>query len=184
MATTTTLYTADDLWRMPGDEPWELWNGELRKEPSAGGTASVLAQWIGALLVMWVRPRRLGAVTGADGSYILTRDPDTVVVPDVAFVRWERLPGRRIPDGYIPVPPDLAVEVISPPDRPGEISRKQAIYRRAEVPLVWWVDPRKRTVAVQRAGQAVEELGEAAELDGGEVLPGFRVAVAEIFSEA
>lgn len=183
MATTAKLYTADDLWHMPSDEPWELWDGELRKVPSAGGKASGLAAWIGALLLAFVRPRGLGWVTGADGSYVLSRNPDTVVVPDAAFISWSRLPDREVPDTYIPVPPDLAVEVISPTDRPGEISRKQDMYRRAGVPLVWWVDSRKRTVVVQRSGHAIEEFGEGDELDGGEVLPGFRLAVAEIFAE-
>ncbi len=181
MATTITRYTAEDLWRMPGDEPWEIWNGELRKVPSAGGMASGLAHWIGALISIFVRPRGLGWVTGADGSYILSRDPDTVVVPDVAFIAWDRLPGRRVPDGYIPVPPDLAVEVISPTDRPGDIARKQEIYRRAGVPLVWWVDPARRTVSVYLDGKLAEELGEGDELDGGEILLGFRLSVAEIF---
>lgn len=182
MTTTTTYLTAEDLWHMPGDEPWELWEGELRKVPSAGGTASGFAAWIGALILIFVRPRGLGWVTGADGSYIILTDPDTVVVPDAAFVRWDRLPGRRVPDGFIPVPPDLAVEVISPTDRPGDIAKKQDLYRRAGVPLVWWVDPKRQTVAVYRDGVLAGEFGEGDEVDGGDVLPGFRVAVAEIFA--
>jgi Uma2 family endonuclease len=104
-------------------------------------------------------------------------------VPDVAFVSWDRLPGRVRPDEYIPVPPDLAVEVIAPSDEPGDIAKKQDLYRRAGVPLVWWVHPRHRTVAVYRDGQLVAELGEGDELDGEPVLPGFRLAVAEIFAE-
>ena len=183
MATTATLHTAEDLWRMPGDEPWELWDGELRKVGGAGVEAIDIAGWIGSLIRQHVRPLRLGVVTGADGAFFLARDPDTVLVPDVAFVRWERLPGRERPRGYCPVPPDLAVEVRSPTDRPGEIARKLDLYRRAGVPLVWWVDPMRRTVAVYRDGLLAGEFGEGDELDGGDVLPGFRVAVAEIFAE-
>ncbi len=182
MATTATRYTADDLWRMPGDEPWELWDGELRKVPSAGGTASGFAHWIGALISIFVRPRELGWVTGADGSYVILTHPDTVVVPDVGFIRWERLPGRRVPDGYITVPPDLAVEVISPSDESGDIARKRDLYRRAGVPLVWWVDPKRRSVAVYRDGELAGEFGVGDELDGADILPGFRLAVAEIFA--
>ena len=184
MSAATKLYTAEDLAKMPTDEPWELWEGELRKVPGAGFEASELAHWIGALISLFVRPRGLGLVTGADGTYILLRDPQTVVVPDCAFVRRERLPGRVQRKEYAPMPPDLAVEVVSPTDEPGDIARKQELYRRAGVPLVWWVYPDRRSVAVYRDGQLVAELGEGDELDGADVLPGFRLPVAEIFAEA
>jgi Uma2 family endonuclease len=74
---------------MPTDQPWELWEGELRKVPGAGGEASDIAGEILVHLRRFVKPRRLGLATGADGTYILTSDPLTIVVPDVAFVRWE-----------------------------------------------------------------------------------------------
>ena len=184
MSATTRLYSAGELARMPGDEPWELWEGELREVPSAGGRASVLAHWIGVLVSLFVGPRRLGLVTGADGSYIVLRDPDTVLVPDVAFVRWDCLPGRIVPVGYFPVPPDLAIEVRSPSDEPGEIAKKLNLYQRAGVPLVWWVESDRRTVMVHRLGEPAVELGKADDLDGGDVLPGFRLPVAEIVSVA
>jgi Uma2 family endonuclease len=151
--------------------------------PGAGGTASSLAQCIGVLISLFVRPRRLGMVTGADVAYVVLRDPDTVLIPDVGFVRWDRWPGRARPKKYIPVPPDLAGEVRSPSDKPGEIAKKLALYRRAGVPLVWWVGPARRTVAVDRDGQPAGVFGEDDELDGGDVLPGFRLSVADIFAE-
>ena len=182
MSATTKVYSAGELARMPGDEPWELWEGELREVPGAGGIASGLASWIAALLWHFVGPRQLGLVTGADGTYIILRDPDTVLVPDVAFVRRDRLPGRIAPDAYIPVPPDLAIEVRSPSDEPGEIAKKLNLYQRAGVPLVWWVESDRRTVVVHRLGEPAVEVGEADELDGGDVLPGFRLPVAGMFS--
>jgi Uma2 family endonuclease len=184
MSATTRLYTAEDLRRMPTDEPWEVWEGELRKVPGAGGVASELAGGIFALIVPFVRSGKLGMLTGADGTYILGRNPQTIVVPDVAFVRWARLPGGTRPEGYVPVPPDLAVEVRSPSDEPGEIAKKLELYRSAGVPLVWWVDPKRRTVAVHRQGRLVAELDEGDELDGEDVLPGFRLPVAAIFAES
>jgi Uma2 family endonuclease len=184
MATTTKRYTAEDLQRMSTDEPWEIWEGELRKVPGAGGDASDLAHWIGVLISLFVRPRRLGMVTGADGTYIVARDPQTVIVPDAAFVRWERLPGRARPKGYVPVPPDLAIEVVSPTDGPGDVAKKMELYRSAGVPLVWWVYPDRRAVRVFLDGKQVGELGEGEVLDGGGILPGFRLPVAEIFAEA
>src|SRR5215218_475787 len=82
---TTKLYTAEELWEMPTDEPWELWEGELRKVPGAGGQASGLAGRIIHLLSLFVVPRDLGLITSSDGSFVLRRDPDVVLVPDVAF---------------------------------------------------------------------------------------------------
>jgi Uma2 family endonuclease len=183
MTPTTRLLTADDLMRMPTDEPWELWEGELRQVPGAGGEASELAGDIFSLIRPFVRSHKLGMLTGADGTYVLVREPQTVVVPDVAFVSWERLPGRARPKGYVPVPPDLAVEVLSPSDEPGEVAKKRDLYRRAGVPLVWWVDPARRVVAVYRQGRLVAELSEGDELDGEDVLPEFRLPIAQIFAE-
>jgi len=179
MVLTTKLYTAEDLWAMPGDEPWELWQGELRTVPSAGGEASGIAMIIGSILVGFAR--KLGWITGADGTYVLSRNPDTTVVPDVAFTRWDRLPDGKAPRKYIPVAPDLAVEVQSPSDEPGDMAEKRRLYVRFGVPLVWWIDPVKRTATVYPLGREPFVLTETDVLDGGEVLPGLRIPVAEIF---
>jgi Uma2 family endonuclease len=180
--TKTRTYTLEEFMRLPTDEPWELWEGELRKVPGAGGEASELAGEIYALVRQFVKPRSLGMLTPADGTYILSHNPLTIVVPDVAFVSWERLPGRVRPQGYIPVPPDLAIEVRSPSDRAGEIEEKLDRYRRAGVPLIWWVNPTRRTVSVYRNGALVAELREGDVLDGEDILPGFTLPVADIFA--
>jgi Uma2 family endonuclease len=182
----TTLLTADDLLRMPTDEPWELWDGVLQRIPGAGELASGIAGTVGVAVRSFVRPRKPGLVTGTDGTYILARNPDTVVIPDCAFLRRDRLPGGVVPKGYAPVPPDLAIEVRSPWTESAtiDIGRKQSFYRRAGVPLVWWVYPNRRTVAIYRDGALAVELGEGGELDGEPVLPGFRLPVTEIFAEA
>ena len=181
MVTQTTLYTADDLWLMPGDEPWELWRGELIEVPFMGMESSSIGTRLGRKIGNHVEEFDLGAVTIADGGYILFPDQRTVVAPDVGFVRWERLPEGRPPRKFCPVPPDLAVEVTSPSDEPGDMKRKLALYLDAGVPLVWWVDPDQRRVRVYRRGQLVGELGEGDVLDGEDILPGFRLPVAAIF---
>lgn len=79
------------------------------------------------------------------------------------------------------MPPDLAVEVISPTDRKADIRHKQALYTKAEVPLVWWVDPERKTVTVYRFGQELEVVDAARMLEGGDVLPGFTLQVEKIF---
>lgn len=178
---TTRLYTAEELAEMTSDEPWELWEGELRKVPGAGSKASALAGWIIHLISSFVVPRDLGLVTGADGSFVLRRDPDVVLVPDVAFTKWENVPGDEAPDSYFPGRPDLAVEVGSPSDRRRDVEEKVRRYGDAGVPLVWWFYPGKRYVEVYRQGELVATLYEGDALDGEDVLPGFTLPVAEIF---
>lgn len=181
MVAMTKLYTAEELAEMRTDEPWELWEGELRKVPGAGLEASGLAHWIGVLISLFVRPRNLGHVAGSDGTFVFQRDPDIVVVPDVSFTKWENLPGGRPTRSYFDGRPDLAVEVKSPTDRRREIDEKVRRYRDARVPLVWWVFPDERMVEVYRLGELVATLHEGDVLDGEDVMPGFTLPVSDIF---
>ena len=100
--------------------------------------------------------------------------------PDAAFVRRERLP-RPLRAGFLDVVPDLAIEINSPFDRRNEIQRKIEIYLRAGVTLVWEIEPGARGVTVHRPGQPAVVIPESGELDGEDVVPGFRLAVAELF---
>ncbi|MDP9363937.1 MAG: Uma2 family endonuclease [Chloroflexota bacterium] len=111
----------------------------------------------------------------------LAHEPDTVVAPDVAFVRAERLPSPSERRGFSPVVPDLAVEVVSPSDRQAKVDEKVALYLAAGVPLLWVAYPRRRVVRVHRPGREPVELGEGDVLDGEDVLPGFRLPVADVF---
>jgi Uma2 family endonuclease len=85
-------------------------------------------------------------------------------------------------DGFVPVPPDLAVEVLSPSNRPGENARKAAIYRECGVPLVWYVDPFKQIVIVYAQNAEPRTLAIGDTLDGGDVLPGFALPLTELFA--
>jgi len=181
MVTTTKLYTAEELAVMRTDEPWELWEGGLRKVPGAGSKASGLAHWIGYLLSHFVVSMELGLVTGADGSFVLRRNPDVVVVPDVAFTKWENVPDGDVPNSYFPGRPDLAAEVKSPSHRRRDIDAKMRLLRDAGVPLVWWVLPKEQSVEVYRDGQLVATLHDGDVLDGGDVLPGFSLTVGDLF---
>lgn len=178
---TAKLYTAEDLWAMPGDEPWELWDGELRRVPGAGDRSTRTALAIGSDLLAYERQHGVGMATGSDGSFVLSVDPDTVVVPAAAFVRWERLPDRDDRAKYIRAAPDLVVEVQSPTDEPKDMAEKRGLYSRAGVALGWWVDPEKRAVTVYRLGQEPVVLTEEETLDGDDVLPGLRIPVGQVF---
>jgi Uma2 family endonuclease len=172
--------TKDDLLR-PENKNCELVDETLVEKPM-GMRESLLAIWISHLLQNHVHPRNLGLITGADGTYEVLLG--LVRLPDVAFVSWDRLPGRRVPDEPIPnVVPDLAVEVLSPSNTAREMARKRGEYFRAGVKLVWEIDPRGRTARVYTAETAFADLTSAGILEGGSVLPGFTLPLAQVFAE-
>ena len=144
----------------------------------AGGEHGDIVYEIGFRLGEFVRPRKLGKILAAETGFLLSSQPDTVRAADVAFIRAGRLP---ISPGYIAGAPDLAVEVLSPDDRPGYVREKVAEWLEAGARAVWVVDPRARTIAVHLRGRKVRVLDESEALRGGEVLPGFVLAVREIF---
>lgn len=158
---------------------FELVEGVL-VEKAMGYEESELGLLIGSLLLAFVRPRRLGHVTGADGAMQLF--PGLVRIPDVAFVSAVRLPVGKRPRAPIPdLVPDLAVEVLSKSNTSKEIRRKLGEYFGAGVRLVWIVDPRRQTVRVHTIPGRSTTLGIDDTLDGGEVLPGFRLELRELF---
>ena len=151
-------------------------------EKIMGFRESCLAGALIEVLRGFVRPRNLGLVTGEAGMMRLTSG--LVRIPDVAFIAWDRLPGRRMPTEAIPgLAPNLAVEVLSEGNTPGEMARKRREYFAAGVQLVWLVDPRTRTVEVFTAPEQSVLLHTDHTLDGGAVLPGFVLSVHELFAE-
>jgi Uma2 family endonuclease len=181
--TATQLVTAEELLRMGSNAPYELIEGVLKEVSPSGSKSSVIGMRIGSAVFNYVDAQGFGYVTGEGGGYILSHNPATVIAPDIGFYRKERYPGGMPESGFYPMPPDLAVEVISPTDRKSDIAEKQALYTKAEVPLVWWVDPDRNTVTVYRLGQAPEVIEATGELDGGDVLPGFALELRTIFRD-
>jgi Uma2 family endonuclease len=105
-------------------------------------------------------------------------------MPDVAFASWDRFPGGEIPDEAAPeITPDLAVEVLSPGNTPGEMARKLREYFKAGVRLVWFVDPKDKTVTAYTSPTRSSVIPTSGVLDGGKVLPGFKLPVAQIFAK-
>jgi Uma2 family endonuclease len=124
-----------------------------------------------------VTRRGLGVVATETG-FILSRDPATVRAPDVAVVLQGRL-GDQVAVRFFPGAPDLAVEVLSPDDRPGEIAAKVADYLQAGTAAVWIVDPEAETVTVHTRGVALR-YGPEEEVSGAPVLPDLRIAVRDL----
>jgi Uma2 family endonuclease len=182
MDSTQTLLTAEDLLALPDDGfRHELVNGELTTMTPSGSEHGVITATLARLVDTFVSSRELGLVFGAEAGFRIGSDPDTVRAPDLAFVRRERIPESGIPKGFWPGAPDLAAEVVSPGDTYEEVEEKVAQWLGAGTLLVWVVNPRHRTVAVRASSDEVRILSETDELRGGDVLPGFTCAVAELF---
>jgi Uma2 family endonuclease len=179
---TTKLMTAEEFMALP-DDGWryELIRGVPHRMSPAGMEHGEVGSEIHFALKGHVDPRGLGRVYGADTGFLFERDPDIVRAPDVAFVRAERVPPREQRRGFSPVVPDLAVEVVSPSDVAEEVAEKVAFYLDHGVPLVWVAYPTPQQVAVHRPGRSPLLLGVGDVLDGGDVLPGLRLPVADIF---
>src|SRR5207248_10715619 len=159
-----------ELLRMPDDGfRYELVHGELRKMSPAGNRHSIIAMKIGSSLLMHVQAKGMGEVTGADGGYWITRNPDTVLAPDVGFIRRQR---AVITDRFFDGPPDVAIEVISPSDTYTEVEEKTQEWLRAGTRAVVVVNPRRNTVRVQRP-DGTETLTDAIVVE--DVIPGWRM---------
>jgi Uma2 family endonuclease len=178
----TRPITIQEFETLPLEGRWELIDGEpVEMTPSADESSSIGATILG-FLAQHVRAGRLGRLYGADGGFVLFPDRPTVRVPDVAFVRAERMPQGQARKSFPRLAPDLVVEVLSPSDRTSEVVVKLEMYQEAGVPLIWLVDPDNETVTVIAAGHPTRVLKQGDTLDGGDVLLGFTVPVAEIFS--
>jgi Uma2 family endonuclease len=181
MVTIERAMTAEQLLQTPGLGRCELLHGELVMMSPAGEEHGAIVMNLSAPLATFVRQRGLGRVFGAETGFVITRNPDTVRAPDVAFVRAERLsptPGK----GFFPGPPDLAVEVVSPSDRAGEVLSKVYEWLDAGCRTVWLVDPESRSVTVYRSRSEIRVLAPTDQLPGEDVVPGFSIPVGEVFA--
>ena len=177
----TRPMTAEELFDLPeSDVQYELVRGQLREVPMAGWQHGWIEVNIIVVLANDPVARTVGRTVSGDTAFVLARDPDTVRIPDVAFVRHERLPPPLV-SGRAALAPDLAVEIRSPNDRPGEVQQKVADYFAAGVRLVWLVDPDEQTVEVWTPGGLDRRCTAADTIDGGAVIPGFRCPVARFF---
>lgn len=160
---------------------YELVDGIL-VEKTVGVQESFLASLLGRLIGNFVEEAGLGIILGADGMARLF--PGRIRIPDVSFITWERLPDRKVPsEAFVNVGLDLAVEVLSPSNTAKEMDLKLRDYFQAGVRLVWYVDPDSRTVRVFTSLDQSVVLRKGESLDGGEVLPGFTLALDRLFSD-
>jgi Uma2 family endonuclease len=164
------------------DEPgrFDLVDGEVWALPAASIPHGRFAVRIILALGDYVRQHPTGEVFAGELGYVISRTGRTVLCPDVSFVRTERLPGDE-ETGFFPGVPDLAVEVISPPESRKQVATKVDRYLRAGTPIVWCVYPEERWVVVHAPDTPPRTLGPADTLDGGSLLPELRLPLAEFF---
>lgn len=183
MATTAArLMSVEEFLALPDDGcQYDLIRGELNTMPGSGFDHSDIGLGLGGALRAFARQHGLGRVTGADGAYILNHETRTVLVPDAAFVRTDRLPPPGERTKVLEIVPDLVVDVASPNDSANVIAEKVREYLDAGVRLVWVVLPKRRMVQVFTPDRTSRLLYEDDFVDGGDVLPGFQMRVGEIF---
>lgn len=179
---TTTLITAEELAAMPEDGyRYELVRGEIVRVSPTGFEHLIIVGFLMRVLGSFVAEHDLGVV-GGEGGFILDRDPDIVRAPDVVFVRKDRLPPKDQRQSFVEMAPDLAVEVLSPSDTATAINDKVLAYLEAGVRLVWVVDAMRESVSVFESNRTARVLVGGDVIDGGDLLPGFRLVIADIFA--
>lgn len=178
----TMLMTAEELERLdiPG-KVTELIRGQLIVREPPGTRHGMIAATLCIILGNFVRREKLGAVFAQDTGFKIESNPDTVRAPDVAYLSTASL-GTVTRRGYAPVAPDLAAEVMSPDDRPGEVLSKVGSWLSPGTKLVWVVDPDREEVRAYRPDGSLRIVRGDDSIDGEDVLPGFTCAVREILS--
>jgi Uma2 family endonuclease len=177
---TTKLWTVEDVERLPDDAfRYALIRGALYRMPPTKPRHGRISGAIGRLVGDLVTAHDLGVVYDQSG-FILARDPDVLLAPDLAFVRSDRVQADE--DAYPELAPDLAIEVISLSQRGPSIDEKIAIYLQAGTRLVWAIDPARRTVRLGRPDGSDRRLSDREILSGEDVLPGFQIPVERLFA--
>lgn len=178
-----TWTVARALAELPPDGPWEIDAGRLEMHEPPGpyhGNAMIA---VGVCLANFVRSRGLGRVLAGDPGFHLAQNPDILRAPDVAFLSNARVQAITDPDAFATVPPDLAVEIPSPGDRPAAMRRKVAQYLEHGVRSVWILDPRVRRLEQHFPGGASRLVsGEDAVVED-PTLPGFRCRLSDLLPD-
>jgi Uma2 family endonuclease len=181
MASPSPLKTVDDLWALPENGRFfELVKGELRSTGPNGFEHGCVVTNV-AYALRSETPKTVGVVLLGRVGFVLEREPDRVLGPDIAFIKAERFDEARLPEKYFEGPPDLAIEVVSPEDRDAEVDAKAHDYIAAGAALVWVINPRWRNVTIYQADRTVRVVAETEALTAPDLLPGFTCQVADMF---
>jgi Uma2 family endonuclease len=172
--------TGEELYQMGDIGSVELINGEIVEVAPTKFRHGHMEAQLGASLSYFVAEHKLGSVAVGEVGLYTRRNPDTVRGVDVIFISHQRL-AQASPESYLDIAPELAVEIVSPSDRWSEVMDKLEEYFSIGVLMVWIVDPRKRQIHVYSSPTEVIRLQVGDTLDGGDILPGFTLPVADLF---
>jgi Uma2 family endonuclease len=176
---TATEKDAIALLQAPNKRLVELVQGVLIEKPMATSESNVAARLL-VLIGVYLLEHDLGTLLTSDGAVRLM--PGLIRVPDMSFISWDKLPGKKIPKAPVAsLVPDLAAEVISKKNTKREMQRKLRDYFLAGVRLVWLIYPKTRTAEAYTSPEDVRQIGKDQLLDGGTVIPGYRLPLARIF---
>jgi Uma2 family endonuclease len=176
--------TPEDLLAMEDEGHYELVDGQL-EERSVSFLSNRVAMRLGRRLDVYCEDHDLGWVVEAECGYrCFSWKPKLVRRADLSFIVRERLPSRdHWSDGFVTIPPDLAVEVVSPNDVVAKLEKKVEEYIRAGVRLIWVIHPETQVVQVVRGDGTGYRLRAQDDLTGEDVIPGFRCRVSDLFPE-
>lgn len=174
------LVTAEQLWQTALPKRSELIYGKVVEMTPTGREHGRVTTKVSWKLAEHVEKHDLGEVNAGETGFRLRRDPDLVHAADVSFVAKEHIPADMDKSRYWEVPPDLAVEIVSPNDTKKDILDKVQDYIETGTRLIWLIDPERRTVTVYRAPDNFKILHEDDWLDGADVVPNFRCQVKEL----
>jgi Uma2 family endonuclease len=175
----TPLLTAEDLPKSSiPNKRTELVRGRLIVREPAGWRHGAVTMNLALRLGQHIDLTGAGQLLAAETGFTLSRGPDTVRAPDIAFVRRDRIPTN--PAAFPDLAPDLVVEVLSPDDRPGETLAKVGEWLEAGAQRVWVIDPERRIARVYRQDGTETIIEPADSLQGEDVLPGFSCPLAAI----
>jgi Uma2 family endonuclease len=176
----TKKYTIAEFEALPDDgKLYELINGELVEKMAAGEEHGGISSLLNIYMGSYILQNKLGKTYPGDTGFVLDMKTDLVRSPDLAFVSAERVIKTK---KFVPFAPDLAVEVVSPSDSFSEVEEKVELYKEKGVRLIWVIDPEKQRVYLYRSGSNQRDmLTVADELDGEEVVKGFKLKVSALF---
>lgn len=160
----------------------EVSRGYLIREPAPGNAHARLVTLIAHRLMQYLEQHQGCGRVYSEGGAILAEKPLTLRRPDIAFVREERVPPRESLAIFRGAP-DLAIEVLSPSNRPAQILTKVAEFLEASTPVVWVIDPRRKLAVVHDQSGTPRVMNPPAHLEFEEMLPGFSLDLAALFAE-
>jgi Uma2 family endonuclease len=159
------------------EKSYEIVAGHPEEREMPGARHAVVAAHLVIQLGVYLKSHRLGVLC-TEANFKIGENER---IPDISFVVVERIPAEGIPEGPWPIPPDLAIEIISPNDLYVKVSSKTTEYLDAGVRQVWIVSPEDRSVTIHRSRTDVQIFASDMDLASEDIFPGFRCSLNELF---